>query len=64
MHNLITMACCRIIANYMLWHIVYESLPFLTTRVAHIRRKLNVALTGSTRFKPRWEFCVDNLIDR
>ncbi|XP_054285200.1 neprilysin-2-like [Macrosteles quadrilineatus] len=54
----------RIVANYMLWHIVYESMPYLTTRVSRLRLVLMTALTGATKLKPRWEFCVNNLIDR
>ncbi|XP_046677781.1 neprilysin-2-like [Homalodisca vitripennis] len=54
----------RVVANYIMWHVVYESLPFLPKRVSHIRRKLMVALTGAKRFRPRWEFCTNSLLDR
>lgn len=48
----------RTIANYILWNVVKESMPFLTKKLRMIKSQLDAKLTGKIKNIARWQECI------
>lgn len=48
----------RVIANYMGWRMLWQSVNSLSQKFVDIHDKLDRALTGSRAKHPRWHVCV------
>ena len=51
------------IANYILWRVVDESLPLLSKEWREVDLEYEKVLTGKSREKPRWEDCLKRVRD-
>ncbi|KAI1296496.1 Membrane metallo-endopeptidase-like 1 [Halotydeus destructor] len=51
----------RVLANYMVWRLVYSTFPQLGRRWRMLSDKYDKALTGKTKERPRWDTCMRRL---
>ncbi|XP_033212282.1 neprilysin-2-like [Belonocnema kinseyi] len=48
----------RVLANYLSWKAVDESVPFLNRRIRNLQRKFSNSLSGPTERQARWKECL------
>ncbi|KAJ8667496.1 hypothetical protein QAD02_009159 [Eretmocerus hayati] len=48
----------RTLANYIFWHLVRNSVPYLSKRIRAASEKLNLELYGSLGKMKRWRHCI------
>lgn len=51
----------RILANYMKWRLVGQSMSMLTKKWRDLAQKYSSVITGKTREEPRWQQCMSSL---
>nr|WBW70058.1 venom protein [Lampona murina] len=51
----------RVLANYMLWRVVFETFSSLPGKWKDLHREYTLATTGEIQEKPRWEKCVSSI---
>ncbi|XP_035221859.1 neprilysin-2-like [Stegodyphus dumicola] len=56
--DLITQTDKRVVANYMLWRVVKESLPNLAEDSRALMHDYESVMSGQSKQKPRWEQCL------
>ncbi|XP_042904449.1 neprilysin-2 isoform X1 [Parasteatoda tepidariorum] len=56
--ELITTTDKRVVANYMMWRVVGESLGSLSKDWRALKHEYSSALSGESAEKPRWETCL------
>lgn len=52
----------RVLANYMLWRVVYGSVGMLTEEARDVQLEFSAKLTGQTQRKPRWKECLEGVM--
>lgn len=52
----------RILANYMLWRIIFQSLPMLNRPWGEISQHYSSVITGKIQHAPRWEQCLGSVM--
>lgn len=53
----------RVIANYMLWSVIDNSLPFLSKEWRYLNLEYFTVITGKREESPRWKKCLSNTLD-
>ncbi|CAL4119395.1 unnamed protein product [Meganyctiphanes norvegica] len=64
MSKLINKTQKRTLANYLIWHSVKSSIPFLNQAALDLELEYNKELKGLKKEKPRWKKCVQKVTDR
>lgn len=59
--NLITKTEKRVMANYMIWRVVAQSLSILSKEFRDIAQEYSSVITGKSQEEPRWEQCLSSL---
>lgn len=53
----------RILANYVIWRVVEESVPFMNEKFKKIQAKFNDIVLGTNAQLPRWRICIEYLME-
>lgn len=52
---------CRIIANYMMWHVVLRFTPYLSSQFATAFADYRKSVSGVAGEDPRWQDCLTSV---
>lgn len=62
--DLLSITSQRVIANYMLWRVIYDSVDYLNDRISIKKLLLDRAQTGTTETQSRGNKCFQAIMNR
>lgn len=54
----------RVLANYLMWRVVFSSIEYLNKVIRNRRLRYLTKLVGRTKYEPRWKECVEQVTEK